>query len=223
MARDLEIEVAGLGGEACGFEIPLPPFLSVPHSGGKAFAGQGARQCAGITRTPRGRDRLVRNLGVTARVHERDLIAEPCEQLGSECVGKLGSPRERLLEQVHHQRVGAGSGPPQTAQDDRGVRDQRGVVDAPPDFGNLHERLTRPVRFARVVMRVGKREQQLGAPVLVGGVVELERLQREVVGARGFLVRGRRRGPATRARRVVDGLVDVAARSGLERVSTRAR
>ncbi len=79
------------------------------------------------------------------------------------------------------------------------------------------------VGLARVVVRVAEREQQLGAAALVGGVVELERLEGEVVRARRFLVRGRRRRPIAGTRRVVDRLVDVAARARPGRRGTRAR
>ena len=54
--------------------------------------------------------------------------------------------------------------------------------------------------------------------VLVRLILELERLERHVVEPRRLLVRGGLAGPVTGAHRVVDGLVDVAARRGLEPV-----
>ena len=156
-------------------------------------------------------------------IDERDLAAECRQEASAQRVVERFSLRDRVLQEFHHEVVGSLAGEPHAAHDQCGAGNELGCVAVPADFGGHHQRVASRVRLAGMVVRVAEGEQQLGAAALVGGFVELEGLEGEIVRPRRFLVGGRRRRPIAGTRRVVDRLVDVAARRGLERVDTRAR
>ena len=210
-----QVEIAGLLRVTAHLLQQLEMFVAVAYMVGGMI--QCHRERPGIARPTRGLDACLPELTRSIDVEQVEQAGAAGEQERKQRVVGVAEPVDGLFQQ--REQLGLSrAGPSEPSTLVRNPTEQCRRPQPASEVGRFRQRGVCRFSRAGTVLGLAEQEQQLRALLLVGLVVEVKGLEREVVGPGSFLVRRGRTGAAAGACRVVDRLVDVAAGSGLKRV-----